>query len=176
MSAARRGRPTFGPLSQGPRNGPLFALVALACFAAVGAALVSQHVYGMEPCPWCVLQRLVFLAIAAFALLGLVWSGPAGTRVVGTLGLLLAAIGLAAALWQQFVAAQSASCNLTLADRIVNATGLNALLPGVFEARANCADAAVSLLGVPYALWSGALFALIATLMVVALRRARAAL
>ena len=159
MSAARRGRPTFGPLSQGPRNGPLFALVALGCFAAVGAALVSQHVYGMEPCPWCVLQRLVFLAIGAFALLGLVWRGPAGTRVVGTLGLLLAAVGLAAALWQHFVAAQSASCNLTLADRIVNATGLNALLPGVFEARASCADAAVSLLGVPYDLWSGALFA-----------------
>ena len=172
MNAARRGRPTFGPLPSGPGNGPLFALVAFGCFAAVGVALVSQHVYGMQPCPWCVLQRLVFLAIAAFALLGVIWRGPAGSRAVGTLGLLLAALGLAAALWQHFVAAQSASCNLTLADRIVNATGLNALLPAVFEARASCADAAVSLLGVPYALWAGALFALIGTLMIVALRRA----
>jgi disulfide bond formation protein DsbB len=172
MNAARRGRPTFGPLPSGPGNGPLFALVAIGCIAAVGVALVSQHVYGMEPCPWCVLQRLVFLAIAAFALLGVIWRGPAGSRAVGTLGLLLAALGLAAALWQHFVAAQSASCNLTLADRIVNATGLNALLPAVFEARASCADAAVSLLGVPYALWAGALFALIGTLMIVALRRA----
>ena len=41
-----------------------FAVIAVACVAAVGAALVSQHVYGMEPCPWCVLQRVVFLAIA----------------------------------------------------------------------------------------------------------------
>jgi len=172
MNAARRGRPTFGPLPSGPGNGPLFALVAIGCIAAVGVALVSQHVYGMEPCPWCVLQRLVFLAIGAFALLGVIWRGPAGSRAVGTLGLLLAALGLAAALWQHFVAAQSASCNLTLADRIVNATGLNALLPAVFEARASCADAAVSLLGVPYALWAGALFALIGTLMIVALRRA----
>ena len=172
MNAARRGRPTFGPLPSGPGNGPLFALVAIGCIAAVGVALVSQHVYGMEPCPWCVLQRLVFLAIGAFALLGVIWRGPAGGRAVGTLGLLLAALGLAAALWQHFVAAQSASCNLTLADRIVNATGLNALLPAVFEARASCADAAVSLLGVPYALWAGALFALIGALMIVALRRA----
>jgi disulfide bond formation protein DsbB len=172
MNAARRGRPTFGPLPSGPGNGPLFALVAIGCIAAVGVALVSQHVYGMEPCPWCVLQRLVFLAIGAFALLGVIWRGPAGSRAVGTLGLLLAALGLAAALWQHFVAAQSASCNLTLADRIVNATGLNALLPAVFEARASCADAAVSLLGVPYALWAGALFALFGTLMIVALRRA----
>jgi len=172
MNAARRGRPTFGPLAQGPRNGPLFALVALGAFAAVSAALVSQHVYGMEPCPWCVLQRLVFVAIGIFALLGLVWRGPAGTRVAGTLALMLAAAGLAAALWQHFVAAQSASCNLTLADRIVNATGLNAMLPGVFEARASCADAAVSLLGVSYDFWSAALFAAIGVLMVVALRRA----
>ena len=172
MNAARRGRPTFGPLAQGPRNGPLFALVALGSFAAVAAALVSQHVYGMEPCPWCVLQRLVFVAIGVFALLGLVWRGPAGTRVAGTFALMLAAAGLAAALWQHFVAAQSASCNLTLADRIVNATGLNAMLPGVFEARASCADAAASLLGVPYDFWSAALFAAIGVLMVVALRRA----
>ena len=172
MNAARRGRPTFGPLPSGPGNGPLFALVAIGCFAAIGVALVSQHVYGMEPCPWCVLQRLVFLAIGAFALLGVIWRGPAGSRAVGTLGLLLAALGLAAALWQHFVAAQSASCNLTLADRIVNATGLNALLPAVFEARASCADAAVSLLGVPYEFWSAALFALIAAAAIAALRRA----
>jgi|KBSMisStaDraftv2_1062788.scaffolds.fasta_scaffold33382_2 disulfide bond formation protein DsbB len=172
MNAARRGRPTFGPLSQGPGNGPLFALIAIGCFAAVGFALVSQHVFGMEPCPWCTLQRLVFVTIGAFALLGLVWRGPAGTRVAGTFGLMLAAAGLAAALWQQFVAAQSASCNLTLADRIVNATGLNALIPSVFEARASCADAAVSLLGVPYALWAGSLFVLFGALTIVALRRA----
>ncbi|MCE9661472.1 MAG: disulfide bond formation protein B [Burkholderiales bacterium] len=172
MNAARRGRPTFGPLTQGPRNGWLFALTALASFAAVAAALVSQHGFGMEPCPWCVLQRLLFVAIGFFALLGLVWRGPAGTRVAGTFGLLLAGAGLAAALWQHFAAAKSASCNLTLADRIMNATGLNEMLPAVFEARASCADAAVSLLGVPYDFWSSALFAVIIVLMIVALRRA----
>lgn len=172
MNAARRGRPTFGPLAQGPGNGWLFALTALASFAAVAAALVSQHGYSMEPCPWCVLQRLVFVAIGLVALLGLVWRGPAGSRVAGTFALMLAASGLAAALWQHFAAAGSASCNLTLADRIVNATGLNTMLPAVFEARANCADAAVSLLGVPYDFWSGALFAAIVVLMIVALKRA----
>ena len=171
MNAARRGRPTFGPLTQGPQNGWLFALTALASFGAVGTALVSQHGFGMEPCPWCVLQRLLFVAIGFFALLGLVWRGSAGTRVAGTFALMLAAAGLAAALWQHFVAAGSASCNMTLADRIVNATGLNEMLPAVFEARASCADAAVSLLGVPYAFWSGALFAAMIVLMIVALKR-----
>src|SRR6185295_6714132 len=162
----------FGAQAPGPRNGLLFALIFLAGFAAVGAALVSQHAYGMEPCPWCVLQRLIFVAIGAFGLLGLVWRGPAGARVAGGVVLLLAAAGLVAALWQHFVAAKSASCNLTFADRVVNATGLNALLPGVFEARATCADAAVSLLGVPYEFWSAALFAAIVVAAVAVLRRA----
>ena len=172
MSAARRGHPTFGPLTRGPRAAPLFAFAAIAAFAAVAAALVSQHAFGMEPCPWCVLQRLVFVAIGVFALLGLAWRSPAGTRVAGGLALLLATAGLGTALWQHFVAARSASCNLTLADRIVNFTGLNALLPGVFEARASCADAAVSLLGVPYEFWSAALFGVIVVAAIAVLRRA----
>ena len=172
MNAARRGRPSFGAAPSGRRNGRLFAAVAFLSLGAVAAALASQHVWAMEPCPWCVLQRLVFVALAAVAVLGLVWRGPAGSRLAGTFALLLAAGGLAAAMWQHFAAARSASCNLTLADRIMNATGLNGLLPGVFEARASCADAAVSLLGVPYDFWSAGLFVLIAVLAVFALRRA----
>jgi disulfide bond formation protein DsbB len=152
------------------RTTGLFVFVLVVSIAALVAALVSQHVYDMQPCPWCVLQRLVFCAIAVFALLGVVWRGAAGSRVAGTFALLLAFAGIAAALWQQLVAAKSASCNLTLADRIVGATTLDRLLPDVFEARASCADAAVSLLGVPYAYWAAACFAVCAVALLRVLR------
>jgi disulfide bond formation protein DsbB len=138
----------------GASTTPLFAFVAVASPGAVGLALVSQHAFGMEPCPWCVLQRLIYLAIGAFALLGLFWRGAAGSRVAGTFALLLAASGIAAALWHFFVAARSPSCNFTLADRIIGATQLDRLVPDVFEARASCADAAASILGLPYPIWS----------------------
>jgi len=118
-----------------------------------------------------VLQRLIFLAIAVFAVLGLVWRGPAGSRVAGTFALLLAIAGIAAALWQHFVAAKSASCNLTLADRVMSASQLDRLLPDVFEARASCADAAVALLGVPYAMWSALAFVICAVVLLRILRR-----
>jgi len=154
----------------GARTRALFAFVAVVSLGALVAALVSQHLYDMQPCPWCVLQRLVFCAIAVFALLGLVWRGAAGGRVAGTFALLLAFAGIAAALWQQLVAAKSESCNLTLADRIVGATTLDRLLPDVFEARASCADAAVSLLGVPYAYWAAACFAVCAIALLRVLR------
>jgi disulfide bond formation protein DsbB len=149
---------------------PLFGLVALAAFGGVAAALVSQHVYAMEPCAWCVLQRLVFMAIGAVALLGLLWPARVVRRLAAAIALLLALSGLASALWQHFVAAASASCNLTLADRIVSGTGLDGLLPDVFAPRASCADAAVDLLGIPYAFWAAALFVLCGMAMWRALR------
>jgi disulfide bond formation protein DsbB len=150
-------------------NTPWFAFVALYSIGVVGTALVSQHVFSMQPCPWCVLQRLIFLAIGAFALLGLVWRGPAGGRVAGTFGLLLAVAGIAAALWHYFVASNSASCNLTLADRIVGATQLDRLVPDVFEARASCADAAI-LFGVPYPMWAALAFLICAVALLRILR------
>jgi disulfide bond formation protein DsbB len=143
------------------RPTPLLAGIALLCLAAVAAALVSQHVFGMEPCPWCVLQRVVFLAIALACVIGLAWRSSAGRLLAGGLGLLLALGGAAAALWQHFVAAASNSCNLTLADTIVGGMKLDSLLPDVFSARASCADAAVDLLGVPYEFWSLTLFILL---------------
>lgn len=143
--------------------------IALACIAAVGAALVAQHVYGMEPCPWCILQRLVFVVIALVALVGAALAGV-GRAAATVLGFVLALAGGAAALWQHFVAAASASCNLTFADRVVSALRLNRLLPDAFEARASCADAAVSVFGLPFEFWSLALFCLIALASVVALR------
>jgi disulfide bond formation protein DsbB len=158
-----------------PRTGAgLFALVAAAAFAAVGAALVSQHVFAMQPCPWCVLQRLVFVLIGLSAIAGVVVARM-GERLVAWIVAgevaALAALGVAAALWQHFVAAATTSCNRTLADRIVNGLGLDGWLPDVFAPRASCADAAVKLLGVPYEFWSLALFVVLGVL---ALRAAAA--
>jgi disulfide bond formation protein DsbB len=148
-----------------------FAGVGLACLAAVGAALVSQHMFDMQPCPWCVLQRVIFLAIAIACGLGLVWRNASGRTVAGSLALLLALCGIAAALWQHFKAAASASCNLTLADKIVSGwLQLDSLAPDVFAARASCADAAVSLFGIPYDFWSLALFVVVAFSMLRVLR------
>ncbi len=135
-----------------------FAAAAVVPPAAVAVALVTQHVFGMQPCPWCVLQRLIFVSIALAALAALLMRSALVRRALAAVMAVLAASGIAAALWQHFVAAQSASCNLTLADRIVGATGLDAALPQVFAAYASCADAAATLLGVPYEFYSLTLF------------------
>jgi protein dithiol:quinone oxidoreductase len=156
------------PLSQRP--GLLLAAMAVLSVAAVGAALVSQHVYGMEPCPWCILQRVIFLAIALVCVVGFV-----STRIAGGLAFVLSLCGIGAALWQHFKAASSTSCALTVADQIVIAMKLDSLWPDVFLARASCADAAVQLLGISYDFWSLALFVLLALGAVMVLRVPRRA-
>lgn len=150
----------------------LKATLAISAAAVVGA-LVSQHVYDMMPCPWCVLQRVIFMLIALAAALGLLWRSRLGGRVAAGLVLVLADLGAITALWQHFVAAASASCNLTLADRLMSATGLDAALPQVFAAYASCADAKAELFGVPYEFGSLALFVLINALMIRALMKLR---
>jgi disulfide bond formation protein DsbB len=115
----------------------------------------------MQPCPWCVLQRLIFVVIALVGALGWFWRTPVGQRATGWSVSVLAGLGVATALWHYFVANASASCNLTLADRIVSGLELDALLPQVFAATASCADAKVNLLGLPYPLWSLTMFTLL---------------
>lgn len=137
-------------------------LMAAACVAALGVALFSQYRLGMRPCPWCVLQRLLFIAIALLC----VATAFAPTRRVriglNSATLLLAGCGILAAVYQHEVASKSFSCNLTFADKVVSALGLETLWPWMFQITATCAESAVSLLGLPFEFWSLGLFALLA--------------
>lgn len=154
------------------KRGVLF-LMALASVAAVAGAYLSQHRWGMEPCPWCVLQRILFLVIGAISLIGALLPQRWAQVGAGVLVMPVAAGGMAAAWYQHFVAAKSASCNLTFADKVIGTFGLDARWPDMFEVRANCADAAVNLLGVPYEFWSLALFVMLAGAALWVIRAAR---
>ena len=146
--------------------------IVLLSLGSVAVALWTQHALDMQPCPWCVLQRLIFVLVGAAALIGLAWRGTAGRLLSGTLVLVLSAAGAAAALWQHFVAAASDSCDRTLAERIISGLGLDGSLPEIFQPRASCADASVKLLGLSYELWSLALFVVLGAMALRLLRRA----
>jgi disulfide bond formation protein DsbB len=133
--------------------------LGLTCAASVGLALLAQHRFGMLPCPWCILQRMIFVMLAVLCLVAAILPHPA-RRAASALGLVLAAGGAAAALWQHFVAARTSSCAMSWADQVISATTLDVRFPDWFEVQATCADAAASVLGVPFEFWSLALFAI----------------
>jgi protein dithiol:quinone oxidoreductase len=89
---------------------------------------------------------------------------------LGVVGLALAASGVAAAIYQNRVAAQEFSCNLTLADRIISALGLESAVPFLFRISASCMEAAVDLLGLPYEAWSGMLFLIVGGVLILGMR------
>ncbi len=140
----------------------LLAACAVFCAAALVLALVLQHLFDMQPCAWCVLQRGLFLLAGLGCAVGAWLLRSRGGRAVFALFAgASAAAGLAAALYQHLVAARSDACMLTLADRIVMALSLHEIAPSMFLATASCADANLPLLGVPFALWSAAAFVLL---------------
>ena len=142
------------------RRTPL--LMAAACVLAVGAALVAQHGFEMRPCPWCIFQRLLFLVIALLCLLTAVLPWRRARIGLNMATLLVAGGGILAAVYQHEVASKMFSCNLTFADTAIGALGLERLWPAMFQVTATCAEAAVSLFGVPFEYLSLALFALLA--------------
>lgn len=155
------------------RHAPrLLVWLGLLCFAALAVALIAQHQFGVKPCPWCVLQRGIVILLGGFALLGggIAWAlkhrGRArGAHLLARLTALpvvaLALGGLLAATYQHEVAAQSASCAMGAADKIVQALDLEQRFPALFMITANCNEAAgYKLIGLPYEIWSGLLFAL----------------
>lgn len=148
-----------------PWPGRLLALVCLSSFASLAMALVAQHYFDVRPCPWCVLQRGVFLLLGLVSGLGWLLGlfGRMKALRLLSLGLVtaLALAGVTAAVWQHEVAAQSASCNMTFADQLVMALHLDEALPAIFMATAGCNEAAAyRLLGLPYEVWSGLLYTL----------------
>ena len=100
-------------------------LVAALAHGAVAAAVVSQFQFNMQPCPWCTLQRFIFLVVGMLALLGAALPSPKLRRWLAVLMALVALCGASAALWLQFVASASTSCKLTLADKIMAGLGLS---------------------------------------------------
>jgi disulfide bond formation protein DsbB len=136
-------------------------LISFLCAAGVGVALLSQHAFDMQPCAWCVFQRLIYLTLAVVAALAASSQGMIVRLVCAMLGLSLAIAGVLAAWFQAQVASQSFSCAQTLADLLMTQTGLETAMPALFGIYASCMDARVKVFGLEYAYWSLLLFVLL---------------
>jgi disulfide bond formation protein DsbB len=159
-------RPGFSVAGRRRRAAPLLTAIGIGSLLALGVALVAQHAFGIEPCPWCVIQRMVVIAIAVLALVGAGLAGvaPRAAPAVAAAAVLALAGGGAVAAWHQHtVAAKQLSCAFTWADRTLMSLQLDALWPSLFRVGATCADAAQGLLlGLPFEVWSGVWFGLVA--------------
>ena len=76
----------------------LFAAIFLLCAGAIATALYFQHVLEMEPCPLCIMQRVVVMGAGVLALVAAIHKpADVGRRVYGGLMALIAATGVSIA-------------------------------------------------------------------------------
>lgn len=139
-------------------------------------ALLSQHIFDMRPCAWCVFQRLLLLAIFALSIFGYLVSSfklRFLSQIFATLSILTSLGGILSAWYQYTVAARLFSCDLTFADRFMTQSGLDSAIPWLFGIYSTCMDASVYVFGLEYALWALILFAIVALLTLYALFRSR---
>ena len=75
----------------GGRNGYLLGFIA--SFGLVGLSLVVQTKYNLEPCPLCISQRMVFMALGLLFLAAAIQKPAQFGRKIYTLLLVLTSIG-----------------------------------------------------------------------------------
>ncbi|MFZ9405685.1 MAG: disulfide bond formation protein B [Burkholderiaceae bacterium] len=143
----------------------MLTLIAAGNLSVLVLALVAQHLMGMQPCAWCIVQRIDVLMLLLVSLSGATLARVLPRAAPALSGLMLMALsagGLWAAWHQHTVAAKQLSCAFTWADRTLMTLSLDAWWPAVFEVRATCADAAQAVVfGLPFELWSAGWFAMV---------------
>lgn len=136
------------------------ALIGAFSILCVVIALISQYHFDMQPCPWCILQRVIFIMIALSCLgLYFIQKKPVSISWIT----LLCTAGQVTAAYQFAVASHSTSCKLSMAEKIISSSYLDQWFPFLFEIKASCADAVVKIMGINYEIFSLAAFTLIST-------------
>lgn len=139
-------------------------LAALAVSVAVlGFAYYLQHVEFLDPCPWCIVQRLGFMAIGLLALVAFLHGpGRAGAQVYGVIGGLLGLAGASAAgyhLWLQSDPGRAGACVGSQVERALDALRVGELWPDFLQYDGPCTLDPWTLFGLGIPEWSFAWFA-----------------
>lgn len=129
----------------------LFVALFVACLLILGVVLYLQHQLNLDPCPWCVVQRLVIVVLAIIGLgAALHRPGRSGSRAY-CLGLGLAsASGIAAASYHIYIQSdpeRAMKCAGSLIERLLDQSRLGNLLPWLFQYDGPCTLKPWSLLG-----------------------------
>ncbi len=131
---------------------PVLLAAAFISIALTGVALYLQHGMDMLPCPYCVIQRYLFLAVAIACLLGAAAGKPKFGAAMGLLGALG---GLRVAGKHLYILAHPGlSCGIDPMETMLNKIFTAQYLPFFFKADGLCEDATAPFFGLSIPQWS----------------------
>ncbi|MGF6271970.1 disulfide bond formation protein DsbB [Massilia sp. UYP11] len=146
-----------------PTNRQVLFAISSISFALIAVALYLQHIMEMRPCPLCVIQRYLFLAVGVFALVAAI-SGK--VRAGATLALLAAFGGLYTVGKHLYVIANPGfSCGIDPMETLLNKIPTAEYLPWLFRADGLCEGATDAILGLSIPQWSAVWFVVLTVLL-----------
>ena len=139
-----------------PRVWNLF--VVICCAGLVGFALYNQYVDYLDPCPLCIIQRVVFMGMGVVALLAVLHNpGRVGQRLYAWLLVIVAAFGASIAgrhVWLQNLPADEVpECGPGLNYMLENFP-LAEVLSTVLRGSGSCAEVVWSFMGMSMPMWT----------------------
>lgn len=152
-----------------PRSRSALLIISLVSFALIGAALYLQHAKEMLPCPLCVIQRYLFLAVGIAALAGALSDK---VRAGAAVALLAALGGLGVVGKHLYVLANPGfSCGIDPMETTLNKIPTAELMPWMFRAEGLCGSARETLFGLMIPQWSAVWFVLLTLALIWVLAR-----
>jgi len=135
-----------------------YALGFLICLGLLGFALYLQHYEQQDPCPLCILQRIVFIVLAVvFLIAALHGPGRLGSAIYGSALFVVAAVGATLAarhVWLQHLPPrQVPECGPGL-EYLLKKLPLGQVLEKVFKGSGECAEVGWRFLSLSIAEWS----------------------
>jgi protein dithiol:quinone oxidoreductase len=135
-----------------------YLLGFVVCLGLVAFALYLQYVEHQEPCPLCIFQRVVFLAMMVMFVIGAI-HGPGRTgavaysSIIAVLGVIGAAIATRHVWLQHLPAEQVPACGPGL-EYLLKKMPLTDVLGKVLSGSGECAEVGWTFLGLSIAGWS----------------------
>lgn len=132
----------------------------LVCAGLLGFALYVEHGMLMLPCPLCILQRIAFVVMGLFFLLGaVVGPRPAWARVVATAFVMLgSSAGAGIAAWhvrmQHLPADEVPSCGGMELGYMLESFPLQQVIAKVFTGSGDCAKVDWAFAGLSMPVWT----------------------
>lgn len=140
-----------------PTPRTVFLLILGVCLALVAGGVAMSYFMGLAACPLCIIQRMIYLAIAFAVILALPIFRFRVGRVLGSLMVfLLAGLGMFVAGYQTWIQRFSpdtgCSGRMTWWEEFVDWAGSE--VPLLFESSGLCSDPGWVFLGLSIAEWS----------------------
>ena len=141
-----------------PRSRTISMLLFLACVAMMAAALYMEHQMNLDPCPLCIVQRIMVIGVGLTALVAVLHNpGVTGIRIYGGIVVLFSGLGAGTAmrqLWlQSLPESQVPACGPGL-DYLLDVFPLTEVIAMVFAGDGTCAEVSWSLIGISIPGWA----------------------